>query len=323
MTAANPSPSAGQVRSEPNFFVVGASRAGTTSLWHYLKQHPNVFMPDEPLKKEPSHFCDLTPLWAQKYRDVGPYLALFDNAADEQAIGESSTTYLPSPESASRIRERYPDAKIIIMLRNPADRAYSLYTLLCELGFEWITPFERALAHEEVRFQSEEFKHDNPFWFYAYLYFRSGLYAEQLERYLTAFPAERVKIVLFESLKRRPVETTQEVYGFLGVDPEFRPTIAVHNRGLFPFSVHVQRAIARQWTSHPLKAAEHHPGVSDRVLHAAFVANVLVGYLRPRRVRPSTRRYLLRQYGQDIQRTGALIGRNLDAWIYGEEVAEV
>jgi hypothetical protein len=322
MTAAEPLPDAQRGRREPNFFVVGASRAGTTSLWHYLKQHPDVYLPADPLSKEPSHFCDLTPVWARKYRDFDAYLGLFDKVVDERAIGDASTTYLPSPESAGRIRERYPDAKIIIMLRNPADRAYSLYSLLCQLGFEWITPFERALTHEEARCQSEEFKHDNPFWFYAYQYFRSGLYAEQVERYLTAFSAERVKIIRFEAFRKWPVEITQDVYGFIGVDPAFRPTIAVHNRGSFPFSVRLQRAIVRRWTTHPLKGAECKPSLLGRGLRRAAKGNLLLGRLRPRRFNPSTRQDLLRRYEQDIRSTGALIGRDLDAWIRGDEVAD-
>lgn len=309
-----------RTRKEPNFFVVGASRAGTTSLIHYLGQHPDVFLPSHPHPKEPSHFCDLTPVWARKYRDPDAYLSIFEEVGDEHAVGEGSTTYLPSPESPWRIRARFPMARIVIVLRNPADRAHSLYGLLCQLGFEWIAPFERALREEDARAGSERFKHRNPFWFYAYQYFRSGLYADQVMRFQAALSPERVKVILFEALRRRPVETTQEVYGFLGVDPTFAPEIPVLNQGRTPLSVPLQYAVARAWQAHPMKDPDAAPGLLDPLLRRVARANLRLGRLRPRRLADSTRRELLRRYAADIRRTAALIGQDLEPWIHGEEV---
>lgn len=305
---------------EPNFFLVGASRAGTTSLWSYLRQHPDVFFPEFPYPKEPSYFCDLAPVWARGYRDLGSYLRGYSSAGRQSARGDASTTYLPSPESPGRIHARYPDARILVILRNPADRAFSLYTLLCQLGFESITSFERALAEERNRLRSDTFKHDNPFWFGAYLYFSSGLYSEQVARYLTTFPPRQVKILLFENLQRRPRETAQEVYEFLGVDPTFVPEVAVHNRSSFPLSVAAQRLITRAWRSHPLKGSDLPPRWTDRILGRGARANLALGRMRAHRLRPSTRAELLREYAPDIRRTAGLIGTNLDAWIRGDEV---
>lgn len=308
--------------SEPNFFLVGASRAGTTSLWDHLRQHPDVFFPAYPYPKEPSYFCDLAPVWGRPYRDLRSYLSGFEGAGGEQAIGDASTTYLPSPEAPARIHARYPNARIIVILRNPADRAHSLYTLLCQLGFEWITPFERALAEEPARRVSSSFMHDNPFWYYAYLYFSSGLYADQVERYLTIFPAPQVKILLFENLRRRPRETAQDVYRFLGIDPAFVPSVSVQNRGSFPSWVAGQRLITRAWRTHPLKASESPPRIADRLLQKAAQANLFLGRLRAHNLRSSTRVELLRRYAPNILRTGSLIGTNLEAWIHGREVSE-
>ena len=90
---------------EPNFFLVGASRAGTTSLWQYLIEHPDIFMPTRAMaEKEPSHFCEITPKWAMAYRDRDRYLRLFADAGDCQAVGEGSTPYLVAPEVPERIR---------------------------------------------------------------------------------------------------------------------------------------------------------------------------------------------------------------------------
>lgn len=124
----------------PDFFVVGAARSGTTSLWMYLLQHPKIFMPREIELKEPSFFCDLLDLY-----DVDAYLRLFSDAKPESAIGEASTAYLTSPESADLICNANPDARIIIMIRNPIDRALSLYKWMIREGYEWITPFEKSI----------------------------------------------------------------------------------------------------------------------------------------------------------------------------------
>lgn len=305
----------------PNFFLVGASRAGTTSLWDYLGQHPDVFFPALPFPKEPSHFCDLTPVWARKYRDPQAYLEGFRSAGDEKARGDASTTYLPSPEVPDRIRRLVPDAKIIISLRNPADRAFSLYSLLCQFGFEEITSFEQALETEEVRRESEDFKHNNRFWYYAYLYFHSGLYSEQVARYLDVFPPDRVKIVLFESIKRHPIETTQDIYRFLEVDPTFEARTKRRNKSFFPLSVSAQCLIARSWRNHPLKGSESPPTVIDHALLVGFLSNLLLGRLRRHVFRPETRRVLLQRYAEDIRRTSDLIGIDLRPWIQGEHVA--
>ena len=115
------------------------------------------------LRAAPAGHCS----WGRPYRDLATYLSGYQAATGQAAIGDASTTYLPSPESPARIHARYPDARIVILLRNPADRAHSLYSLLCQLGFEWIAPFERALAAEAERSGDPRFKRDNPFWYYA------------------------------------------------------------------------------------------------------------------------------------------------------------
>src|SRR5206468_2844592 len=110
----------------------------TTSLRHYLVEHPDVFMPGKTgAEKEPAYFCELTPRWAYAYRDRARYLSLFAEAGSRKAVGEASTPYLVAPEVPARIRATYPNAKIIIVLRHPADRAFSLYRFLCTIGAEW------------------------------------------------------------------------------------------------------------------------------------------------------------------------------------------
>src|SRR5215471_836450 len=294
---------------EPNFFLVGASRAGTTSLWQHLIEHPDIYMPTGAMaEKEPCHFCEVTPRWASAYRDRKRYLALFTQAGGRRAVGEGSTPYLVAPEVPGRIRATYPDAKVIVILRNPTDRAFSLYRYLCLIGAEWVSSFEKALDVEPSRMRDERFKYGNPLWYALYEYFHSGLYSSQIERYLSVFPSEQVKIILFDDLEAEPLRVTRDVYTFLGVDPEFAPTIRKYNASEFPFSVKLQYLVAhdldRSATGgfHPLK-------------RRVFVANVRLGRFRRRGFNPDTRRRLCEAYRADVAKVSALINRPLDSWL--------
>lgn len=300
---------------QPNFFLVGAARAGTTSLWHYLRAHPDVYMPAALQGKEPSYFCDLTPPWAREYRTLDKYLSLFAGARRQRAIGDASTNYLVCPESAGRIRRQFPDAKIMMLLRHPAERAYSLYRFLCLWGLETATSFEKALAREAQRYGNERFRQERQLLYNAFLYYHSGLYSEQISRYFDAFPREQVHIILYDDLKHARLQTVQQAYRFLGVDPDFEPELDVHNQSAVPLSVRLQALVASRWRGHPLT-----PGTPlrrrDR-LHfpVAFNINLALGQYRKERMRPETRRSLVERFRPDIEKTAVLIGRNLDAWL--------
>ena len=298
----------------PNFFLVGAPRAGTTSLWHYLRDHPEIHMPSGLAGKEPSFFCDLTPPWATAYRTYEQYLTLFNRAGRCKVVGDASTNYLIAPESAGRIHERYPDSRIVVILRNPVQRAYSVYRFLCFWGLESATTFEKALALEEARTANDDFRQRMQLLFYAFQYVRSSLYSAQLERYLSLFPRERVMIVLYDDLKKDAVATTRSLYRFLQVDEDYEPETAVHNASEFPFSITFQRALCRRWHGHPLFPRE--PLRRRDKLHypVAMGINTLLGRYRSGKMRPETRRALTKLFRDDIQKTAALIGRNLESW---------
>lgn len=208
----------------PDFFVVGAARSGTTSMWQYLRQHPQLFLPAEFADKEPSFFCS-----GYGLRNPGKYCALFAEARPEQLIGECSTPYLTSPESARRIRQSVPEARIVIILRNPADRAASLHGWMHEHGYESIARFEDALAAEATRQRDPHFRRNHGQYFYNFLYYHSGLYARQVKRYFRVFGRERVQVQIFEEMLAAPAEAVRRVFSFLGVDPNFDPVIEIHN----------------------------------------------------------------------------------------------
>jgi len=204
----------------PNFFIVGAARSGTTFLWWQLKRNPRVFMPEDELNKEPAYFSD-----KNRKLTFYSYLELFNYASDKhKLIGEASTAYLTDPKSAERIRDFNPHAKILILLRNPAERAYSLYNWMVQEGYEHATSFERALMLEERRSKKQIPCFWEPEYYWNYMYYTSGLYFEQVQRYLELFK-KNVCIVTFNHLKSDLRKTYKKICCFLEIDPnEIIPT---------------------------------------------------------------------------------------------------
>jgi hypothetical protein len=207
----------------PDFFICGAAKSGTTSLFNYVGQHPAIYTPE---RKEPGYFSALRPL-----QSPYQYRKLFDDASKRHKAGEASGAYLTSPDSAPRISEVVPDAKIVIMLRNPAERAFSLYQWMVKEGYEWAPTFDRALQLEGARCGSVSFVRDNSEYYYNFLYRTSGCYAQQVKRFLKAFDREQVRFLVFDNFVSSPVPCTKEVFRFLEVDDKIELSTPVRNRG--------------------------------------------------------------------------------------------
>lgn len=293
----------------PNFFVAGAAKSGTTSLWMYLKQHPEIFMPKERAKKEPSYFCHLYGM-----TDFGRYLKLFEDANRYPAVGEASHAYLSSPESARWIYDTYPNAKIIIVLRNPVKRAYSLYNwMVCE-GYEKIYPFEAALEIEPKRIASEDFKYNNRQYYYNFLYYHSGLYYQQIKRYTDLFPRNQIKIMLFDDLARNTYDEIRKLYNFLSVDDSFEPLIGIHNKRREVLSVPLQYYLKRYLTYHLSKIKIPYnlaTGIQRRMMQ---LNSTLGKKLHKSRAKEETEEVLMKRYQSDIIKTQRLIGIDLKRW---------
>ena len=181
----------------PNFLIIGAAKSGTSAIYHYLKQHPQIYM--SPIK-EPYFFAfegeklnfqgpGLT-INESSIKEIESYRNLFQGVSDEVAIGEASTLYLYIPKAPTLIKQYVPNIKLIAILRNPVDRAYSSFMHLIRDQQEPITDFAQALKAEESRIQNN--------WGFLWRYQDIGFYSVQLKRYFEKFDRSQIKVYLYD-----------------------------------------------------------------------------------------------------------------------------
>jgi len=200
-----------RLRPLPDFLILGAQKSGTTALYAYLRRHPEI---TGPAWKEVSYF--------DRHYRRGPawYRGNFPLRAHGAIVGEASPSYLFHPLAPGRAAALLPNASLIALVRDPADRALSHYHHQVALGREEL-PFEEALEREEERLAGElERMHDDPGYFshawWNHTYLARGRYADQLARWLDHFPRERLLVLSNEELAERPAETYARVLEFLG-----------------------------------------------------------------------------------------------------------
>jgi hypothetical protein len=308
----------------PNFFIVGAPKAGTTSLYHSLDQHPQIFM--SPIKEpcyfasevRPQNFSEEHAHWAhrealslQKYfsepvleRRFGgmvteweDYLKLFQNAAEAKAIGEASVCYLWSRTAAANIACRIPDARIIMILRDPAERAFSQYLHTVTNGL--VHRSFREQIERGLRRSDEKFGILHPF-------LECGLYYQQIKRYLDLFPSENVRIYLYEEQRE---QITLEILRFLNVDSSLIPDTSQRR-----LEARVPRAIAAGYFLKKYGVWQRARDLSPGALRP--ILRTLVFKKRPAvMMDPEDRRYLVDYYREDIGKVSSLLDRDLSAWL--------
>lgn len=207
---------------KPNLFIVGTPKSGTTALYNFLKQHPQVFMTPA---KEPFYFSTEAP--KRKVFSLDDYLQLFKDAENEKIIGEASTNYIYFESALEGICEFNPDAKIIIMLREPVDFLYSFYhhTLRngkqCQNFDDWL---EQQRQKSSDKLLPERIK-----------------YEKYVQRWISFFGSEQVKVVIYEDFKSDNVFWYQNVLKFLGVDASFVPEFNQHNQAKQPRFKYINR----------------------------------------------------------------------------------
>lgn len=288
----------------PNFFVIGANKAGTTSLHRYLDAHPEIYM--SPVK-EPS-------FWSRRETVTGPsmpsrpaieaiadlaaYEALFDEVTDEKAVGEASTNYLQSAVAPERVRARLPDVRLVAVLRDPSDRAFSAFSMLVSEGLEPLDDFEAAI---DADLAGNTWRH----------YIGMGRYAPGLTRWMDCFGRDRMKIFLYEDLRADPGALMRETYAFLGVDPAFSPPLSEHsNVTMVPKHMGLFRLAKSSSTAKDAVKRVLPTSIRARLKRTVSDWN----RTRPGAISPEMRARLIEVYADDIDRTAELIGRDLSAW---------
>lgn len=194
-----------------NLFLVGAAKAGTSSLWASLRAHPDIFGTYDEIDKEPSFFSPIS-----RHLGLDWYCSLYAAGVGKAYRLDASTAYLTSTDSAAEIHAYNSDARILIVLRDPAARAYSLYNWMVADGYEWAPSFERALELEDLRFATPDDRRSMPQYFWNYMYRRSGLYFDQVARYVDLF-GDQVLILDFADLVRDPNGVHDRILDFLGL----------------------------------------------------------------------------------------------------------
>ena len=303
----------------PNFLVIGAAKAGTSSLEMYLRQHPEIFL-NSTWKElrffaydgHPPSYAGPGDVESNKHTitTLGTYQAQFQGASGKKAIGEVSPIYLYSERAPERIAHYIPDVKLIAVLRNPVERAYSHYMNLRRDLRETEGSFARALALEDDRIRKN--------WEWSWHYRRVGLYHDQLGRYFGRFDSSRIRVFLYDDLQRDPGGMTRDVFRFLGVDDTVVPDTSVRfNVSGLPRSRALPRALMRTRTYLLRTLAPVEPYIptalwrgGGTMIWALYNAN----FAKPP-LGDDVRSSLVEYFRDDVRRLEALIGRDLSHWL--------
>ncbi len=304
----------------PNFFIVGAAKCGTTSLYHYLRQHPDVFMPYSREQfwqyKEPNFFCNELIAWnGLKIENLDDYLALFASPGRARRIGEASALNLYSKTAAQRIAAFNPQAKIIIMLRNPIEMMKSWHHDCLRWGHEVERKFEAAVALEEERRVGNSYPKGSGYPS-CLLYRNMATFSPQVKRYIDAFGRSSVGIWLLEEMSVSPQRTFREIAEFLEVDTSFVPSFDVHNRKTPVTSANLTNHFIKRRLRHHMSWLKHvKKHVPDYVTD--LYNKGLSKIARPldnHSIDPAFLHSLSLQMSPEIDRLSRLIDKDLTHW---------
>jgi len=293
----------------PDFFIVGAPKSGTTALYEYLRQHPQVFMSDP---KEPNFFGADVERRRTPRIGLEEYLGYFAGAGDAKRAGEASVRYLHSRAAAGEIAEFAPHGQAIIMLRDPVEMMHAMHGELVYIGAEDIPDFAAALAAEDDRRAGRRIPPgaNKPS---ALLYRDSAHFAEQVERYFDALGRDRVLVLVYDDFRDDTLGVYRRVLEFLEVDPSFVPHMEIVNPSKQPRSRLLTRLIASPpgWVRR-VAGAVLPPAQRKRLFRRALALNSRTAPREP--MDPALRASLKAEFAPEVRRLGELIGRDLSAW---------
>ena len=280
----------------PTFLIIGAPKAGSTSLYHYVGQHPDVFTS---AVKEPGFFW--TYKTEGKVETLQEYQKLFKGSETFKAVGEGSPTYLFDENAPRLIKELIPGAKLVAILRDPYERAFSDFVFLRLRGQEPEEAFLRAVHADNGRPAELRFN-----------YIGQGLYHRNLARYLSIFDRDQMKVVLLDDLQTRPDDVVSEVFSFLEVDPSVQvdTTVTLTQSGVPRLRmIHwllSDRNPVKRWLT-PLV-----PERAQRSMRRVRSAN-----LEKQTMSPDDRRELASHFEADLDQLEKLLDRDLSSWRAG------
>lgn len=218
--------------------IIGAQKAGTSSIYHWLRGHPHVVAHE----KEVSYFSQHYGRGPDWYRSHFPLLwtcrQFLAKHGRPLITGEATPEYMLDPHTPGRMAQLIPDVKLIVSLRNPVDRAYSQFQMNRRVGIEPVESFTQALSLEDGRFGdptalSRTTRENLTLRKWTH-YLGRGHYADALLRWFAEFPREQFCIVAFDDLVRSPAQTVATLESFLGLAPHLHDSLAPHNDGSYP-----------------------------------------------------------------------------------------
>jgi len=298
---------------KPNFFIVGAPKCGTTSMYEYLRQHPQIFMP--PTTKEPHFFGrDLDVAPQMRVTRLDDYLRLFQDAQGFARRGEGTTWYLYSKSAPQELKEFSPDALIIVMLRDPVEVVRSLHWQCVKSTNENLLDLREALRAQEDRRHGRRMPphvHAPR----ALLYEEAVDFSAQVQRYFDTFGKERVLVLLFDEFAADPAGAYRRALEFLSVDPDFRPDFTVHNEAKAERNLVIRRYLKKRRGL--LRALRQSLPGRTRGRVGAALSHVTGGQIERQPWDPQLREELRERMAPAVARLERTLGRDLSHWRHG------
>ena len=297
----------------PDFLIIGAAKSGTTALHYYLQDHPQIFM--SPVK-EPAYFAYQGatvnfqgPGDDKRNRitvtDPAQYAALFQAARPEQKCGESSVAYLYHPNAPANIQQAIPDVRLVAILRNPVERAFSAFAHLRRDRREPLEDFMQALTQEAQRKQAG--------WLYIWFYAELGFYSQQISRYLEHFSREQLFVVTYDEYSRHQKDVIARILDHIGVDS----TVDLDTSHRFNVSGRTRSNRLHQFLTHPSFSKQLLKLAVPRSIRYALRKNIFSWNIQAKHIQlpDSARAYLNELYADDIQQLSKMLDMDFSEWL--------
>ena len=294
----------------PTFLVIGAARSGTTALYSYMKQHPEIYMSEH---KESNYFtfanealncqgpgADYINNSVTKLDD---YRQLFAGVTNEKAIGEACPLYLYSKEAPKRIHDLLPNVKVIAILRNPIEQAFSHFLYAKRQVLEPLDDFASALKSQQERKQKG--------WQPLFQYSQFPKYYNQLRRYYDVFPENQIKVYTYEEFESNPQALMSDIYSFIGVDAEVSTDFSYRpNAGGVPKSRFLQDIVMKPYLITRIVGSLIPEPIKRRIRDAVSDHN-----LEKPQLSLEAKEILTAELQDDILKLQDLLKRDLSSWL--------